>query len=197
DAVGSEQMVVTERRRNPARAELIVFKPGLDVVAAVPGGLEAVNPYHLIFGQTRRGHHLRVSAFEFDVALWWAPAAPPFSARRDRSASAAPYKPEAASARNHRARLARRAPAWKTEAAACRRSKTSRRWRRPHTLRGLCCIPRAPGDIPPSPRRTRAGWRTALRRALRRVHHPPKQPGTEAMLRSARQRLRPDILCAF
>src|SRR5262249_56253732 len=48
---------------------LVVFEPGLDVVTAVSGGLEAVNPDDLLSRQTRCKRHFGIGALEFGLAL--------------------------------------------------------------------------------------------------------------------------------
>ena len=48
---------------------LVVFEPGLDVVSAVSGRLEAVNPDDLLSRQTCCKRHLGIAALELSLAL--------------------------------------------------------------------------------------------------------------------------------
>ena len=68
DGVGGEQLVIAERGGDGA-AMFVVFEARFDVVAAVASRLEAVNPHHLVLGQTRSLSDLGIDLFERDVAL--------------------------------------------------------------------------------------------------------------------------------
>ncbi|MBA7475914.1 hypothetical protein ES707_11289 [subsurface metagenome] len=65
DAVGREQLVVADRRRDRPRARAAIAR--LHVVVAVAAGLEGIDPHRLLLGQAGRGGDARIGAFEIDL----------------------------------------------------------------------------------------------------------------------------------
>src|SRR4029077_11224528 len=66
--IGRQQLIVAERGGDGATM-FVVFEPGLDVVTAVSGGLEAVDPDDLVARQTRGKRDLGIAALELGLAL--------------------------------------------------------------------------------------------------------------------------------
>ncbi len=68
DGVGCKKLIVAECRRDRAGV-FVVFEACFDVVTAVSGGLETVNPHHLVLGQSSGLSHLGIDLFELDIVL--------------------------------------------------------------------------------------------------------------------------------
>ena len=68
DAVGGEQLVVADRRRDRARARARGAQSGLHVVIAVAAGLERIDPHDLLARQPGRQCDAAIGALELDLA---------------------------------------------------------------------------------------------------------------------------------
>ena len=69
DAVGAQELIVADGRRDRPRARPRMRQSGLHVVGAVAAGLEGIDANDLILGQAGGRRDLRVGALECDLAL--------------------------------------------------------------------------------------------------------------------------------